>query len=671
MPLMTEKQAQQKIQELIKQINHHNDLYYQKNKSVISDYEFDQLLEELIQLEHQFPQYKVEDSPTQRIGGTITKEFPTVAHRYPMLSLANTYSFEELQEFDERIKKHIPEQTYDYFCELKFDGVAVSLIYEKGIFKTGVTRGDGTRGDDITANLKTIRHIPLRLNDKNTPDYVEVRGEVFFPKQVFEDLNKEREDNGEPTLANPRNAASGTLKMQDSKIVAKRKLDCYVYQLLGENIPCQNHEDAIHKLEQWGFNVSPTYQRCSTLDDVYQFIKKWETKRFELPLDTDGIVIKINDFHQRKVIGFTAKSPRWAIAYKYQPENVSTALESITYQVGRTGAITPVANLQPVLLAGTTVKRASLHNFNEIQRLDIRLGDYVFVEKGGEIIPKVTGIDLSKRKKGSKPIEFITHCPECRTALTRKEGEAIHYCPNDQSCPPQLKGKFEHFVQRKAMNIDSLGGKTIEQLFDKKLIKDISDLYSLKTDDILKLEGFKEKSTANLLEGIELSKKTPFEKVLFALGIRYVGETVAAKLAEYFQTIDAIKKASLEELLEAPEVGDKIAESILAYFSNQENNKLIERLKKAGLQFEIKEKKKESSKLAGKTFIISGVFKNFEREELKEKIQSHGGKILSTISQKLDYVVAGDNMGPSKLEKAKKLGIKIITEEQLIKLINE
>lgn len=663
---MTSSEAKSQIQKLTDQINHHNDLYYNKSRPQISDYEFDQLLEELIQLETKFPEWRLPDSPSQRVGGTITKEFATVVHRYPMLSLGNTYSSEELMDFDGRVSKGLEGEPYEYFCELKFDGVSISLIYENGLLTKAVTRGDGVRGDDVTTNIKTIRSLPLRVNAKQVPSTFEVRGEVFLPKDVFKRLNKEREDIGEETYANARNTASGTVKMQDSAEVAKRKLDCFLYYLLGEEVEAETHAEAIHKLETWGFKVSPTYKRCKNISEVLKYIADWEKKRQDLPLDTDGVVIKVNSLEQQERLGFTAKSPRWAIAYKYKAESISTRLNGITYQVGRTGAVTPVAELEPVFLAGTTVKRASLHNANEIDRLDLHIGDYVFVEKGGEIIPKVTGVDTKKRNRSSKKVNYITHCPECQARLIRKEGEANHYCPNEKGCPPQIKGKIEHFIQRKAMDIDSLGEQTIKQLFDLGLVKSPADLYDLKKGDLLKLDKVKDKSAQNMLEGIMQSKSQPFENVLFGIGIRYVGKTVAEKLARHFKSMDNLSKATYEALLEAPEVGEKIAQSVVDYFHDTNNLKEIARLARAGLQFESNQKEptQVSNVLGDKSFVISGVFKNYERDQLKDVILANGGRVLSSVSGKLDYLVAGENMGPAKREKAEKLGVKIISEAE-------
>ena len=668
---MKEPEAAKLIAELTDKVNYYNDLYYQKSKSEISDLEFDQLLDKLSKLEKEFPELKRLDSPTQRVGGAITKEFQTVVHQYPMLSLGNTYSKEELEEFDGRVAKGLDGNPYEYFCELKFDGVSISVTYENGLLVRGVTRGDGVRGDNVTTNVMTIRSLPLKINAKDIPPSFEVRGEVFLPKDVFKKLNKEREDIGEETYANARNTASGTVKMQDSSEVAKRKLDCYLYYLLGDN-KVKAHSEAIKKLEDWGFKISPTYKKCKDIHEVIDYINHWEKKRLDLPLDTDGVVIKVNSIDQQKQLGFTAKSPRWAISYKYKADSVSTRLNGITFQVGRTGAITPVAELEPVFLAGTTVKRASLHNANEIARLDLRIGDYVFVEKGGEIIPKVTAVDLPKRNKELKPVKYITKCPECGTALVREEGEAAHYCPNVTGCPPQIKGRIEHFIQRKAMDIDSLGEQTIRQLFELDLLKSPADLYDLKKEDLLKLDKVKEKSAQNMLAGIEQSKAQPFEAVLFAIGIRYVGKTVAEKLARHFKNIDQLSKATNEELLAAPEVGERIAESVFDFFRHKETIKEIARLKKSGLQFEStsKEPEKVSESLNNLSFVISGVFENYEREQLQHIVVANGGRILSGVSAKLDYLLAGENMGPSKREKAEKLGVKIIAIEDFEKMLN-
>ncbi|MCA6378851.1 MAG: NAD-dependent DNA ligase LigA [Cytophagales bacterium] len=668
---MSAIEAKKEIQDLVDQINHYNELYYQKNKSEISDYEFDQLLKKLSDLENEFPELKQPDSPTQRVGGTITKEFENVVHQYPMLSLGNTYSKEELEEFDVRVAKGLEGEAYEYFCELKFDGVSISLIYENGILIKAITRGDGVRGDNVIANAKTIRSLPLKINLTSIPTKFEVRGEVFLSKEVFKKINQEQEDIGEETYANARNTASGTLKMQDSAEVAKRKLDCYLYYLLGEELNISSHEEAIQKIEQWGFNVSPTYQKCKNIQEVMDYIGHWEKKRGELPLETDGVVIKVNSLDQQQRLGATAKVPRWAISFKYKAESISTHLNGITYQVGRTGAVTPVAELEPVLLAGTTVKRASLHNANEIVRLDLRIGDSVFVEKGGEIIPKVTGVDLAQRKSTAASVVYISDCPECGTPLIRKEGEANHYCPNESGCPPQIKGRIEHFIQRKAMDIDSLGEQTIKQLFDLGLVHSPADLYDLKKADLLRLEKVKDKSAENMLAGIEASKSTPFQSVLFAIGIRFVGKTVAEKLAYYFKSMDKLAAASVEELLKAPEVGEKIAQSVVQFFSQSQHLNEIARLKKAGLQMETTEVEPQriSQKLEGKSFVISGIFENYERDQLKDVVLANGGRILSGVSAKLDYLLAGENMGPAKLEKAQKLGVTLITIADFEKML--
>lgn len=680
---MDAAQAKKEIGRLTEEINYHSDLYYQQSKSEISDQDFDALLRALVELENQFPQFKEADSPSQRVGGTITKNFDTVIHKYRMLSLGNTYSREELVEWDERVKKGLEGEAYEYFCEMKFDGVALSLTYENGLLVRAVTRGDGTQGDDITTNAKTIRSIPMRLKAE-VPSEFEVRGEVYFPKKEFERVNAEREDIGEDRLANPRNAASGTLKMQDSTIVAKRKLDCYLYYLLGDNIDSQSHSESIEKITQWGFNVSPTFRKCQTIEEVLAYIDEWEEKRHSLDSETDGVVIKVNQIDQQERLGFTAKSPRWAISYKYKAESAQTVLESVSYQVGRTGAVTPVANLVPVHLAGTTVKRASLHNANEIERLGLRIGDTVHIEKGGEIIPKVTKVNLALRKDDSKPLEYITHCPECGTELVRAEGEANHYCPNVDGCPPQIQGRIEHFIQRKAMNIDSLGSETIRGLLDKGLINNYADLYHLTFEQLNGLEfesysekkgefstrSLREKSAQNIMNAIENSKAMPFEKVLFALGIRFVGQTVAEKLALHFKNIDALVSANYETLIDVPEIGDRIAVSVIEFFTDTKSIELVEALKSAGLRFEVEEQDIETgAALANKTFVVSGVFTEFSRDELKATIKANGGKVVSSISGKLDYLVAGDKMGPAKLQKATDLEIKIISEQEFIQLI--
>ena len=668
---MEQQQAQERIKELSEKINYYNQKYYQEHISEISDYEFDMLLSELISLENLYPQFKAPDSPSQRVGVSITKEFASIKHQYPMLSLGNTYSEQEVRDFDERVKKFLnTSQDIEYVCELKFDGVSMSIIYENGLFKQAITRGDGVQGDDVSNNVKTIKTIPLRIQAENLPARFEVRGEVFMSKETFEKLNKEREDIGETLYANPRNTASGTIKLQDSAEVARRGLDCYLYFLLGENLPFQTHSESLEVLSKWGFQVSSTYRVCKNIEEVFAYIAEWEQKRHSLPVETDGVVIKVNQFAQQEELGLTAKSPRWAIAFKYKAESVSTTLESITYQVGRTGAVTPVAELKPVQLAGTTVKRASLHNANEIERLGLRIGDTVFVEKGGEIIPKITGVDLSKRPANSIVLQYIQNCPECGTPLLRKEGEAVHYCPNEKGCPPQIKGKIEHFVQRKAMDISSLGEKIIEQLYNNQMLYSIADLYTLEQKKLENLDRMGEKLASKIIKNIEESKSVPFERVLFALGIRFVGATVAKKLAEYFENIEALSQASLEQLTQVPEIGEKIAQSLVAYFADTENQNIVAQLKSAGLQMTSQKiaVERKGSGLEGKTFVISGVFGR-SREEIQADIEAHGGKILSGVSGKLDYLVAGDKMGPSKLEKAQKLGVKIISEEELLQLI--
>ncbi len=687
---MTPEEARSQIQNLTEKIHYYNHQYYQKDRSEISDLEFDKLLNQLIKLETQYPLLKKEDSPSQRVGGTFTKDFPTVKHQYPMLSLGNTYSEEDLREFDKRIKKILEEEGFDlatleYICELKFDGVSISLRYEQGVLKQGITRGDGTQGDEITANVKTIRSIPLNVTASDAPAQFEVRGEIFMPNTVFAQLNQEREEEGKELYANPRNTASGTLKLQDSSEVARRKLDVYAYYLLGENLPFNTHEESVKALENWGFNISPTYQKCQSIEGVLAYIAHWENKRKTLPLETDGVVIKVNHYRQQEVLGFTSKSPRWAIAYKYKAENVATRLLDITYQVGRTGAVTPVAELEPVQLAGTTVKRASLHNANEIERLDVRVGDMVFVEKGGEIIPKVTGVDFEARAAESQALVYPTDCPECGTALLRKEGEAVHFCPNFRACPPQISGRIEHFVAKKAMNIDSLGGETINGLLKTGKIKDAADLYFLKYEDVLGLEfesysekkgefskrSMQPKSAKNLIDGVQKSKEQAFEKVLFALGIRFVGETVAKKLVKALKNLDNIQRASLEALVEIEDIGERIAQSIMEYFQDAENLAFVAKLQQAGLSFEQSEEenKQESTHLEGKTFVISGVFNQFGRDELKLKIEANGGKVVSSISKKLDFLLAGENMGPAKLEKAEKFDVKIISEDDFVKML--
>ncbi|WP_162426180.1 NAD-dependent DNA ligase LigA [Pontibacter pudoricolor] len=658
------------VKQLTERINYLNYQYYQNSISEVPDFEFDMMLKRLQELEDQHPELRQLNSPTQRVGGTITKSFKTVFHRYPMLSLSNTYSEEDLREFDNRVQKAIGHEV-EYVCEQKFDGVAISLTYENGILVQGATRGDGTRGDDITNNVRTIRDIPLQAHGQDFPDLFEVRGEVFLPLQVFEQLNQEREENGEQLLANPRNAASGTLKQQDSGIVASRKLGCFSYSFQTSSMPFDTHSESLEAIQKWGFKVSDTWRKCSSIDKVLEYINEWEQKRHELPIATDGVVVKVNSFALQEELGFTAKSPRWAIAYKYPAMSAATKLQGIQYQVGRTGAVTPVALLDPVLLAGTVVKRASVHNANEIQRLDLRLGDIVFVEKGGEIIPKITGVDLTKRPADSEPIVYPTECPACHTPLVRVEGEAQFYCPNEKSCEPQILAKLEHFISRKAMNVDELGPRTLEQLYRAGFVRNVADLYDIQFEHLVNLERMGEKSANNILNSLARSKETPFERVLFALGIRFVGSTVAKKLADQFPDIASLRGATYEELIAVNEIGGRIANSIIEYFAEPDHVVLLERLQAAGLKFKSENVKPEmqSDKLEGKTFVISGVFETISRDELQQLIISHGGKVVSSISAKLTYLVAGDKMGPAKLEKANKLGITILSEDQFLGMI--
>jgi DNA ligase (NAD+) len=670
---MTSEQAQKKIKDLSIEINQHNYNYYVLSNPSISDYDFDMLLEELQKLEKEYPQFADENSPTKRVGGSITKNFETVKHKYPMLSLSNSYSKEEIADFENRIKKLV-DGNIEYVCELKYDGVAIGITYKNGKLDRAITRGDGVQGDDITENAKTIRSIPLQLKG-DFPDEFEIRGEVFMPHKVFEQLNKEKEEIGEQLYANARNTASGTLKMQDSAIVAQRKLDSYLYFVLGENLPFITHFEAIEKAKEWGFKVplleKKFIAKCNSVDEIFEFINYWDKARHELDFDIDGVVIKVNNYDKQQELGMTAKSPKWAIAYKFKAERVKTKLLEITYQVGRTGAITPVANLQPVQLAGTTVKRASLHNADQIEKLDIRINDTVFVEKGGEIIPKIVGVEASQRDIFSEPTQYITHCPECNTALVRTEGDAKHFCPNEWGCPPQIKGKITHFISRKALNIDGLGEETIELLVDKNLIKNSADLFSLTYNQLVELEGFKDKKVQNILDGLVQSKHVPFERVLYAIGIRFVGETVAKKLAKQFKSLENIKKATFDELKAADEIGEKIAESIMQFFANETNKKVIEKLQEIGLHFSLSDEQiaASSNKLEGLTFVVSGVFSQFSRDELKNTIEQHGGKVAGSISKKTSYIVAGENMGPSKLQKAQELGVKIIDEYQFLEMI--
>jgi DNA ligase (NAD+) len=680
---MTVEEAKRRIAALTDEINRHNYQYYVLSSPLISDYEFDLLLEELTGIEAAFPELVSPDSPTQRVGADLTKEFVQVKHKYPMLSLGNTYSEEEIAEFDSRVRKLLGEDP-EYVCELKYDGIAIGLTYRNGKLVQALTRGDGTQGDDVTVNVKTIKSIPLNLWG-DFPQEIEMRGEVFMPRSSFDNLNIEREKNGFQLFANPRNAAAGSLKMQDPSEVSKRNLDSFLYYMMGDDLPADNHYQCLQKAKEWGLKISPYIAKCHSLDEIIAFIDLWNTGRKELPFDIDGIVIKVNSYRQQEMLGYTAKSPRWAIAYKFKAERVSTPLLSIDYQVGRTGAVTPVANLKPVQLAGTTVKRASLHNADIIKKLDLHEGDHVFVEKGGEIIPKVIGVDLEKRLADSREVEFITNCPECGSLLERQENEAAFYCPNEYGCPPQIKGRLEHFISRKAMNIDSLGEGKIEVLFDKGLITNVADIYDLSYEQMIGLEkifeaeegqkekkiGFRAKTVSNILKGIEQSKSTPFERVLYALGIRFVGETVAKKLAYHFGSIDLIMRASYDELKEVEEIGEKIAGSVVSFFANPLNLVTIERLREKGISFQLDQSVPVvlENKLGGKSFVISGIFQKFSRDQLKEMIEKYGGKNVSSVTSKTDYLLAGEGMGPVKLQKARELGIKVISEEEFLALI--
>lgn len=662
----------ERIDQLRTDLHRHNYNYYVLNTPEISDKEFDDMMRELQDLEKEHPEYQDENSPTMRVGSDLNKNFTQVTHKYPMLSLGNTYSENEVTDFYDRVKKALNED-FEICCELKYDGTSISLTYENGKLVRAVTRGDGEKGDDVTDNVKTIRTIPLVLHGNNYPEHFEIRGEILMPWEVFEELNREKEAREEPLFANPRNAASGTLKLQNSAIVASRKLDAYLYYLLGEELPCDGHYENLQTAAGWGFKISEHTKKTHSLEEVFEYIRYWDTERKNLPVATDGIVLKVNSMRQQKSLGFTAKSPRWAIAYKFQAERALTRLNRVTYQVGRTGAITPVANLDPVQLSGTIVKRASLHNADIIEGLDLHIGDMVYVEKGGEIIPKITGVDKDARGMliGEK-VKFITHCPECGSKLVRYEGEAAHYCPNETACPPQIKGKIEHFISRKAMNIDGLGPETVDTFYRLGLIKDTADLYQLTAEDIKNLDRMGEKSAENIIKGIKASKEIPFERVLFALGIRFVGETVAKKIAKSFNSIEELENADLEKLTSIDEIGEKIAQSILIYFSSPLNVSLIERLKSAGLQLYRKEEdlNEYTDKLAGQSIVISGVFTHHSRDEYKDLIEKNGGKNVGSISTKTSFILAGENMGPSKLEKAHKLGIKIISEDEFLALIS-
>jgi DNA ligase (NAD+) len=664
------EQARKRIDELRNLLHQHNYNYYVKSEPSISDFEYDLLIKELQTLESKYPEFDDENSPSRRVGSDLNREFETHEHRHPMLSLGNTYNKEELAEFDQRVRKVIGEEV-SYFCELKYDGVAVALTYRNGELYRALTRGDGARGDDVSHNIRTIRSIPLKLSGGAIPSEFEIRGEVILPKEGFKKMNLKREEMNEVPFANPRNAASGTLKMQNSSLVAKRPLDCLFYYIPGEQLLFQTQSESLEKARNWGFKV-PEYNRLtSSLDKVFEFIDRWESNRDQLPFDIDGIVIKVDSIPLQQQLGFTAKTPRWAISYKFRAEQALSRLISIDFQVGRTGAVTPVANLEPVQLAGTTVKRASLHNADQISMLDIRTGDHVYVEKGGEIIPKIIGVDKGRRERVSEPFSFLTACPECGTPLVREEDEAAHYCPNDTGCPPQIKGRIEHFISRKAMDINAAEA-TIDLLFRKGMVKDVADLFSLETESVRNLERFGEKSANNLIVSIELSRKVPFPRVLYALGIRYVGETVARKLAEAFLSMESLMKADQEALEQVDEIGIRIAQSLRLYFQDERNIRLINRLMSAGLQFDMKAPAEiVSSLLAGLSFVISGVFEHHSREELKALIEQHGGKINGSISSQTKYILAGENMGPSKYEKAQKLGIPIISEEEFMEMLSQ
>ena len=660
----------ERIAWLREELHRHNYNYYVSNAPEISDLEFDKMMRELQDLEALHPEMYDPNSPSVRVGSDLTKEFVQVAHKYPMLSLGNTYSEGEVREFYERVNKSLNEE-FEICCEMKFDGTSISLTYEDGKLVRAVTRGDGVKGDDVTDNVRTIRSIPLTVSGEGCPKSFEIRGEILMPWTVFEELNREREAREEPLFANPRNAASGTLKSQSSAVVASRKLDAYLYYLLGESLPCDGHYENLQAAARWGFKVSDTMRKVRTLEEVFDFINYWDTERKNLPVATDGIVLKVNSLRQQRNLGYTAKSPRWAIAYKFQAERALTRLRKVTYQVGRTGAITPVANLEPVQLSGTVVKRASLHNADIIAQLDLHEGDMVYVEKGGEIIPKITGVDVEAREAGSTRVSFITHCPECGSKLVRYEDEAAHYCPNDTACPPQIKGKIEHFISRKAMNIEGLGPETVDLLYQEKLIADAADLYRLKAADISGLERLGEKSADNIISGIEASKQVSYQRVLFALGIRFVGETVAKKVAKAFPDIDSLAAASEDDLVQVDEIGEKIAQSIVSYFADERNKDLVRRLREAGLQLKAAEEDMSgrTDKLAGQSIVISGVFAHHSRDEYKAMIEMHGGKNVGSISKKTSFILAGENMGPAKLEKARKLGVRIVGEEEFLDLV--
>lgn len=681
---MNTEEAYSRIVYLRNELEHHNHLYYVESKPSISDYQYDQLMKELQQLEAQYPEYFDANSPTQRVGNDINLEFTQIEHRYPMLSLGNTYNEGELRDFDNRVKKLLDEP-YTYICELKYDGVSISLTYEKGILKHGVTRGDGSKGDDVTSNIKTIKSIPLKLQGSDYPDYFEIRGEIFMNRKDFSELNEQRIQKGEEPMANPRNTASGTIKMQNSAQVAKRKLDCFMYYMMGDNLPSGSHLENILKAKSWGLKIPEVFQKCQSIDEVIQFIKYWDLERHNLNYDIDGIVIKVDSLDQQDRLGFTSKTPRWAISYKFNAERAETMLRSVTFQVGRTGAITPVANLEPVQLAGTTVKRASLHNADQIELLGLHENDFVYVEKAGEIIPQVVAVNFEKRKPDSLNVQFITECPECGTTLIRREGEAAYYCPNEAECPPQIKGRIEHFIGRKAMNIDSLGEGKVEILYDNGLISNVADLYDLTFDKLIGIEkvistdgekprkiSFQQKTVDNILKGIESSKQIPFERVLFALGIRNVGETVARKLALHFKDMEKLMSSSYEELIAVNEIGDIIARNIIEFRSSEKNMSIVNRLAAKGIQMKIEEHTIQSlsSSLNGKSVVVSGSFgTSSRRKELEKLVELHGGKKVDSVSKSTAFIVAGDNMGPEKRAKAEKLGIPILSENEFLKMI--
>jgi len=669
---MTKEEARKRIARLRRELEKHNYQYYVLNKPLISDFEYDTLMHELIELEKRFPGLADPNSPSQRVGADINKEFVQAEHEYPMLSLGNTYTREELVDFDARIRKEVSEP-FLYVAELKYDGTAISLIYEQGVLVQAITRGDGTRGDVVTDNIRTIRSIPLVLQGEGWPERFIIRGEVFMPFEGFNRLNEERIRNGEEPFANPRNAAAGTLKLQNSALVARRPLDCFLYYLLGEDLPTDSHYENLQLARTWGFKVPEVMERYDGLDGIFRFIDRWDVQRKELPYATDGVVIKVDSLRLQQRLGSTAKNPRWAIAYKFKAEQAKTKLLSVDFQVGRTGAVTPVANLEPVQLAGTVVKRASLYNADQIKQLDLHLGDTVYVEKGGEIIPKITGVDLTQRPPDAEPVVFVSTCPACGTPLVREEGEAVYYCPNAEGCPPQIKGRIEHFISRKAMNIEGLGEETIDLLFREGLVHDITDLYDLTPQQLAPLERLGEKSAMNIIRSIEKSKEVPFERVLYALGIRYVGETVAKTLARRFGSIDALAEATYEQLIETEEIGETIARSILDFFSRPKNREIIRRLKEKGIQMESAAPAEAEAPplLAGKTFVVSGVFSNYSRDGIKETIEKYGGKVSSSVSSKTTYLLTGEKPGPNKVEKAKALGVEIIGEEEFRRMIDE